>query len=196
MRKVFVRILVTILLVMVILPSIAKDPKREFYSLIIYRLKNKYQEEAVELYLKLAYLPAMHKAGKKNIGVFKPIASDTIAFGKAIYVLTPYASLDEFNKITSDYAASQQLMKDSGVYLDAAYDQPPYERMETILMNAFTHMPQMETPAIAAEARTATCSSWQSVAMDCSASSTPSHCGLSRAGSCNGSSSSSMSRTS
>ena len=148
MRNVSLKILASVLLVLMILPSIAKDPKREFYSLIVYRIKNKTQEEAVDSYLKNSYLPILHKAGKKNIGVFKPIASDTIAFGKVIYVLTPYASLDEFNKITSDYAASQQLMKDSGVYIDAAFDEPPYERMETILMSAFTHMPQMETPAL------------------------------------------------
>lgn len=90
-----------------ILPSVAKDPKREFYSLIIYRIKNKVQEEGVGSFLKQHYLPPMYKAGKENIGVFKPIAADTIAFGKAIYVLTPYSSLDEFNKITSDQAASQ-----------------------------------------------------------------------------------------
>ena len=148
MQKVLIRILSSVLLVMVILPSIAKDPEREFYSLIIYCIKNKAQEEAVERYLKLGYLPSMHKAGKNKIGVFKPIASDTIAFGKSIYVLTPYTSLEEFNKITNDLSNGQKLLKDNGMYLDAAHDEPPYERMETILMNAFTNMPQMETPSL------------------------------------------------
>lgn len=148
MRTISVKFLATILLILVILPSIAKDPKREFYSLIIYRIKSKAQEDRVDSFLKENYLPALHKAGKKNIGVFKPIASDTIAFGKAIYVLTPFSSLDEFNKLTSELATSQQALKDNGVYLDAAFDNIPYERMETILMNAFTHMPQMETPAL------------------------------------------------
>lgn len=144
LRKIFA----AVLLLLVVLPAVAKDPTREFYSLIVYRIKNKAQEESVDSFLKQHYLPAMHKAGKKNIGVFKPIAADTIAFGKTIYVLTPYSSLDEFNKITSDQAASRQLMKDNGVYLNAAYDNAPYERMETILMNAFTHMPQMELPTL------------------------------------------------
>jgi len=113
MRNLLIKISATVLLVFVILPSVAKDPKREFYSLIIYRIKkNKVQQESVDSFLKQHYLPAMYKAGKKNIGVFKPIAADTIAFGKAIYVLTPYSSLDEFNKITSDQAASQQLIKE------------------------------------------------------------------------------------
>jgi len=112
MRNLLIKILATVLLVFVILPSVAKDPKREFYSLIIYRIKNKVQQESVDSFLKQHYLPAMYKAGKKNIGVFKQIAADSIAFGKAIYVLIPYSSLDEFNKITSDQAASQQMIKD------------------------------------------------------------------------------------
>ena len=129
-------------------PCKAKETKSEFYSLTIYRIKDKAQEESVDLYLKLAYLPAMHKIGKNKIGVFKPIASDTIDFGRKIYVLTPFASLEEFNKITSDFANQQKEMHDSGVYLDAAFDEPPYNRIENILMKAFKNMPLMEMPAL------------------------------------------------
>lgn len=66
MRNLLIKILATVLLVFVILPSVAKDPKREFYSAIIYRIKNKVQEESVGSFLKHHYLPAMHKAGKKH----------------------------------------------------------------------------------------------------------------------------------
>ena len=66
MRNLLIKILATVLLVFVILPSVAKDPKREFYSLIIYRIKNKVQEESVGSFLKHHYLPAMHKPVKKT----------------------------------------------------------------------------------------------------------------------------------
>ncbi|MEO7988995.1 MAG: NIPSNAP family protein [Chryseolinea sp.] len=136
------------LLLMLAQPGFSKSPKLEFYSLIVYRIKNKVQEEKIDQYLKQAYLPALHRAGKNKVGVFKPVASDTIAFGKAIYVLTAFQSLDEFNKITADLTADQKLLTDGTAYLDSKYNEVPYDRMETILMRAFANMPMMETPKL------------------------------------------------
>ena len=141
-------ILIILLLVMLIQPSYAKDPKLEFYSLIIYRIKDKAQENKVDQYLQQAYLPALHRAGKSKVGVFKPIASDTIAFGKAIYVLTSFQSLDDFTKITTSLSKDQMLATDGAPYLNSKFDDTPYERMETILMRAFANMPIMETPKL------------------------------------------------
>ena len=126
----------------------AKEGKREFYSLVIYRVKDNVQLNAVEKYLKDAYVPALHRLGKKNIGVFKPVASDTAAFGKIIYVLTPFQSLEEFNKITSTLSSDVQLAKDGAAFLNAQFNEPPYERKETVLMTAFTKMPMMEIPKL------------------------------------------------
>ena len=74
--------------------AVAAPPKREFYEIKIYHLKDADQVTRVENYLKDAYIPAMHRAGIKNVGVFKPVASDTMA-GKLIYVFTPLKSLEQ-----------------------------------------------------------------------------------------------------
>ncbi len=142
--------ILSILVVVLIQSGFAKDSKHEYYSLIVYRIKNKTQEDKVDQYLKQAYLPALHRVGKSKVGVFKPIASDTVAFGKVIYVLTSFQSLDEFTKITAGLTNDQKLLVDGATYLNSKYDDIPYERMETILMRAFANMPMMETPKLTA----------------------------------------------
>ena len=57
--------------------SYAKADSRYYYQIKVYHLKTTAQEERMDRYLQNAYLPAMHKMGVKNIGIFKPIAVDT-----------------------------------------------------------------------------------------------------------------------
>lgn len=126
--------------------SQAKEP--EHYALITYRISSQQQEATVDGYLKNAYLPALHRLGKKNIGVFKPATVDTAAFGKAIYVLIPYSSLADFEKTTTKLEQDAQLKKDGAAYIDAKHSEKPYERIEITLMRAFTGMTAMETPKL------------------------------------------------
>lgn len=134
----------TLLLSSILVSVSAKDKKPEYYSLIVYRIKNTTQADKVDQYLKQAYLPALHRLGKKNIGVFKPVASDTSAFGKVIYVLTSFKSLDEFQQITDKLTQDAQLLADGAAYLNSKYNEAPYDRMETVIMRAFVNMPAME----------------------------------------------------
>src|SRR6185503_5654538 len=72
--------------------------QRDFYQVKIYHLKNSEQVEQVDLYLENVYLPALHRLGIKNIGVFKPIANDTASV-KFIYVLIPFNSAESWMKL-------------------------------------------------------------------------------------------------
>jgi hypothetical protein len=120
---------------------------RQFYLLRIYHLASKEQETIVDNFLQNAYLPALHKKGIKSIGVFKPVGNDTAA-DRRIFVLIPYNSLDQF------VLWQQQLQKDTAWmqagkdYVNAAYNQPAFTRMETILLHAFEGMPEMKTPQL------------------------------------------------
>ncbi len=142
------KLISTLLLASILVSVSAKDKKPEYYSLIIYRIKNKAQEGKLDQYLKQAYLPALHRKGKNKIGVFKPIAADTAAFGKVVYVLSPFASLREFEQINADLVKDQKLLADGDAYTNAPYNDAPYERIETIVMRAFVNMPAMETPKL------------------------------------------------
>ncbi len=69
--------------------SHAAKKDADFYQVKIYHLKNDAQVAQVDAYLQNAYLPALHRKGIKNIGVFKPIANDTASV-KLVYVLIPF----------------------------------------------------------------------------------------------------------
>src|SRR5690349_3738573 len=74
--------------------SHAAPPKRAYYEIKIYEFTSPDQEKLIDDYLKNAYIPALHRAGINKIGVFKPVEKDTAYYGKRIYVLTPFTSLD------------------------------------------------------------------------------------------------------
>src|ERR1700733_167313 len=97
------------LLVAILLPCVAAYGQKvpgDFYQVKIYHLKNNDQVEQVDGYLKDVYLPALHRAAIKNIGVFKPLANDTAVI-KFIYILIPFNSPEAWAKL------DRILMKDA-----------------------------------------------------------------------------------
>jgi NIPSNAP len=124
-------------------------PKKEIYQLTVYQYNTAAQETVLNNYFKNALLPALHKMGYKNIGVFKALANDTAAI-KKIYLYLPLKSLND------PLLLAEKLNKDSDYqlagadYLNAAYSTPPYTRIETILLKAFSLAPQMIVPKLTA----------------------------------------------
>ncbi len=118
---------------------------RDYYQIKVYNLKDSGQETQVENYLQKAYLPALHRAGIKQVGVFKPIESEPDA-GKLIFVFLPLKSLEQIEKIESALAKDKQYQKDGASYINASWDNTPYERMESILLKAFKEMPAFAIP--------------------------------------------------
>jgi hypothetical protein len=118
---------------------------RDYYQLKIYNLKDQAQEIRMENYLMNAYLPALHRAGIKQVGVFKPIESDDEA-GKKIIVFIPLKNLDELESIESKLAKDTQYQAAGSEYINALHSNPPYERIESILLKAFSKMPEFSVP--------------------------------------------------
>jgi hypothetical protein len=135
-----------ILFFTVIMTSATVAPKREYYEIKVYNFTSKTQEEKVERFLKDAYLPALHRAGISKVGVFKPVETDTVNFGKKLFVLIPYSSLDQFGKLSEVLLKDKQFESSGAEYLNAPYNDIPYDRLESILLYAFSGMPQMEVP--------------------------------------------------
>ncbi len=118
---------------------------RDYYQIKVYTLKDKAQETAVDNYLKDAYLPALHKAGIKKVGVFKPIESDTANYGKKIFVLIPLKKIEDIEKTEEGLADNKDYQKDGAAYINATFDNPPYVRIESIILKAFTEHPELMT---------------------------------------------------
>ena len=119
----------------------AGPAKQQYYEIKIYRIADKTQEGKVDAYLKDAYLPALHRAGISIIGVFKPVEADT-AFGKLIYVFIPFKTMDQFMQLPAQLL-NDKVYTDAGKsFIDAPFDSPPYKRAESILLKAFSQMPE------------------------------------------------------
>lgn len=119
-----------------------------YYQLKIYHLKTKAQESAMDNYLQNACLPALHRAGIPTVGVFKPVAKDTVE--QLIYVFIPFKKIDDLLKINDILSKDEQYQTAAKTYLDAAYNDPPYTRLETIILKAFKNVPGPHVPVLTA----------------------------------------------
>ena len=120
---------------------------REFYQLTVYHFTNAAQEKTLDIYLQNALLPALHKMNIKNVGVFKNHSNDTVA-DKTLYVLAPIRSLDEIINIPRKLAGDKDYQREGAEYINAVYTAPPYTRLETILLQAFSLAPILQLPAL------------------------------------------------
>ncbi|WP_297099017.1 NIPSNAP family protein [uncultured Draconibacterium sp.] len=116
-----------------------------YYQIKVYSLDNPGQEERVDNYLKTTFLKAAHEAGIENVGVFKPIETDP-DYGKKIFVLIPLEDLNDVVKI-DDQLLQFELNSGNDDYINAAHDNPPFKRVETIILKAFSEMPNYHKPA-------------------------------------------------
>lgn len=141
MKKYFV------LIIAIVIFSPVKSFSNEIYTITVYHFKDAQQEVALDTYLQTAYLPALHRKNKENIGVFKPIANDTAA-DKIIYVIVPFKSLDEIQAFAKSLVKDSVYMQAGKSYIDASYQNPPYTRMEKIILDAFPLASQMKLPQL------------------------------------------------
>ncbi|UOR07257.1 NIPSNAP family protein [Hymenobacter aerilatus] len=120
---------------------------RELYQLQVYHLRDQQQQQQVEAFLRDAYLPALHRLGVPKVGVFEPVGNDTTA-DRRLLVLVPCQSLQQWQRLTTQLekptvygAAGQQ-------YWQAAHNQAPYTRLETILLESFADPLKLQTPPL------------------------------------------------
>ncbi|HEX5154339.1 MAG TPA: NIPSNAP family protein [Parafilimonas sp.] len=125
----------------------AKSFSNEIYQITVYHFKNPQQEITLDTYLQTAYLPALHRKQIKNIGVFKPIANDT-ATDKIIYVIIPFKSLNDMQALQTALDKDAIYAETGKDYLTASYQNPPYVRMEKILLSAFELASSMNLPKL------------------------------------------------
>ena len=143
--------LTTIIAFFVLMATQSFAASKDFYQLKIYHLKNADQEQVVEAYLEKAYLPALHRAGISKAGVFKNIKSNADKKDELlIYVFVPYKSAAELLKVEQKLDKDKLYSESGSSYLNAAYDKTPYDRIETILINAFEMSPRFNLSGVTA----------------------------------------------
>ena len=137
----------TVVLLLAVSQAFSFAPKREFYQLKIYHLKDSSQKDRLETYLKQAYLPALHRAGIGKVGVFKPAEVDSL-----VYVLIPFKSVEQFMNLSETLTKDKQYSSTGQDYINTEFDKPVYKNFESILMESFTGMPTLVVPSLKSDA--------------------------------------------
>ena len=119
-----------------------------YYRIRIFHYKTQAQEDRLDKYLKDALLPALHRQHIAKVGVFKPVAQDTA--DKKIYVLIPFKTLDEFENTRERVQNDKKYLEDGKDYVDAEYNNAPYNRIELITLRAFPKWPVPTEPKLTA----------------------------------------------
>ena len=127
----------------------AQAADRYYYQIKVYHLKSTAQVNRVEQYLQNAYVPALHKLGIKNIGVFKPI-TETDTLDRKVYVFIPFKNMDELEATPAKLLKDDQYLANGKDYLEALRPNEPYVRIETILLRAFAVAPGVTPPNLTA----------------------------------------------
>ncbi len=125
----------------------AKSQTQEFYQLKTYSFESETQEKLTDDYLENAFIPALKNLDIQNIGVFKPRPTDSVT-PKKTYVLIPFNSLVQFQLIDDTLLNNESNKANGKAYLDTPHDQPPYSRIESVLMKAFKDMPMMQASTL------------------------------------------------
>jgi hypothetical protein len=118
--------------------------KQEYYEIRIYHVYGN-QNGKVDAFLKDVYLPALHRAGIAKVGVFKPLDTDSEQ-NKKIYLFIPFKTMDQYLSLAEVLAKDKVYLEAGKSFLDAPYNEPPYNRQESILLKAFMNMPQPYFP--------------------------------------------------
>jgi len=120
---------------------------RDYYQIKVYTIKDKTQERTIDSYLKDGFIPALHKAGIKKVGVFKPVETDSLNFGKKIFVFIPLKNLAQIEKIEERLKKDKEYQSKGAAYINATFDNAPYVRLESILLRAFTAQSEFFVPS-------------------------------------------------
>lgn len=136
-------------------PSFGAAPGRDFYQIKIYHLQTKEQADRLDNYLRQAYLPALHRAGVSKIGVFKPAepaaASAAAPAEQLIFVFIPCRSAQQYADLDPRLEQDKIYQTAAQEYLSAAFDNPVYTRIETVLLRAFAGLPTFQAPTLQAD---------------------------------------------
>lgn len=121
--------------------------QRQIYEMRIYRFKSPEQKQLTENYLRSAAIPALNRLGISSVGVFDEADQKD---GLKLYVLIPYKSLEQFGQTSDKLAKDKAYQEAAATYWNTPNTQPAYERIETMLLEAFVGMPTLHVPTTTA----------------------------------------------
>jgi NIPSNAP len=124
--------------------------QKDYFQLKIFSFETPEQEATLDAYFQNALLPALHRANIENVGVFKPI-EDLNERNDFTLVLIPYHSLDQFEQTPAMLEQDPAYQEAGEAYINAAHDQAPYTRIESMILRAFSATPHLMLPKLTSD---------------------------------------------
>ena len=124
-----------------------ETPQRDYFQLKIFSFESAEQETLLDAHFQDALLPALHRSGIKNVGVFKAIEglNERKDF---MMVLIPFQSLEQFEQLPELLTEDSEYQQSAQAYIDAPHDSPPYTRIESMILRSFSATPLMALPEL------------------------------------------------
>jgi len=126
---------------------ITENPQLDYFQVKIFSFESAEQEAMLDAYFQDALLPALHRSGIKNVGVFKPIdgLNEREDF---MILLAPYQSLEQFEQLPASLLQDSEYLQSAKAYIDAPHDNAPYTRIESMILRSFSATPQLSLPEL------------------------------------------------
>lgn len=134
-------VLAALLSVGSIIPSRAQSSDRQIYELRVYELTMGSLGH-LENYLGKALIPALNRSGVKHVGVFRESGKNE---PPKIYVLIPYTSFSDYDRVRQALTQDETYLKDSETY--RKLPNAVYFRYQTSVLQAFAGLPSLVVPS-------------------------------------------------
>jgi len=128
----------------------ATGAPREYYHLLVWRLRRGPQTKLLDDFLRQAALPALGRMGLGPVGVFNTVIGPG---SPRVYVLVPGSSLEALANLAEHLYSDPEFVKAGAAYANAPATDPAYVRLESFLLKAFQGMPKLDVPPSTAEHR-------------------------------------------
>jgi hypothetical protein len=118
---------------------------KQLFELRLYHLEEDAQLGQMDNYLEKALIPALHRLGIGQVGVFAPRAGEEME-KQARWLLIPHGSWAVYEGVPAALEADEAYQQAAAPFLSASHESPPYARMEVFLMHAFASFPGLGIP--------------------------------------------------
>jgi hypothetical protein len=119
------------------------QPAREYYELRTYHCASAPRMKILEDFWSKAMLPACGRIGIGPVGVFKGVYGPDSA---TLLVLLTHQSLESAATATSRLVDDAEVQSAGAEYFAAPIDNPPFVRMDSHLLVAFSSLPHLVVP--------------------------------------------------
>jgi len=119
----------------------------DYFQLKIFSFETAEQKAMLDAYFQDALLPALHRSGIKNVGVFKPIEGLNERKDFMMIVL-PFQSLEQFEQLPGLLSQDTEYQQSAQAYINAPHDKSPYTRIESMILRSFSATPVMVLPEL------------------------------------------------